>query len=71
MSFQVKPGDKLERGIISALAFYDMFNYPLTLVEIWRFLQEPAGEIAGESFSLGEILEAVERRETLRRKITN
>jgi len=70
MSFQVKPGDKLERGIISALAFYDMFNYPLTLVEIWRFLQEPAGEIAGESFSLGEILEAVERRETLRRKIT-
>lgn len=59
----------LERGIIQALVFYDLFGYPLTLVELSKFLQDSEARLAGQSFRLSEILLAFRHRESLRRKV--
>lgn len=59
----------LERGIVQALVFYDLFDYPLTLVELGRFLQDNEGRLAEQRFSLSEIVDAFKHRESLRRKV--
>ncbi len=61
----------LERGIIQALVFYDLFDYPLTLVELAKFLQDNEGRLSALHFSLSEILLAFRHRESLKRKVVS
>ncbi len=49
----------LEKGIYNALKFYDMFDYPLTLIEVYKFLQNYEGKLEGQSFELSEIDETI------------
>ncbi|EKD49285.1 MAG: hypothetical protein ACD_63C00197G0003 [uncultured bacterium] len=57
MSTEVKSSNSLQGRILSALAFYDIFEYPLTLLEIHRFLQcYDRGREKNAQFSLGDIL---------------
>ncbi len=44
--------DKLERAIISTVAYFDIFSYPVTLAEIWKWLYLPSDDI---SVSLSDI----------------
>jgi len=44
----------LEQAILKTLAFFEIFNYPLTLVEIHKWLYHPAAR-----YSLVEILQAL------------
>lgn len=48
--------NNLEKSIISTIAYFDVFNYPLTLVEIWKWLYQPS-RWPGESDSLFNFLE--------------
>lgn len=59
----------LERGIVQALVFYDMFDYPLTLTELSKYLQDNEGRLAGQHFDLSEIVLAFKHRESLKRKV--
>lgn len=44
---------KLNQAIIRTVAFFDIFQYPLTMLEIWQYLY-------GQQASLGEISSALE-----------
>lgn len=59
----------LERGLVQTLVFYDLFDYPLTLVELSKFLQDHEERLVEHSFSLSEILLAFRHRESLKRKV--
>lgn len=53
---------KLKREVIKILAFFDMFDYPLTLYEIWQEL--------GRSVSLGELWNVVANEDNLDDSLT-
>ena len=63
-------GNLLERGILSALAFYDLFDYPLTLLELSRFMQDDSGKLSDSKFSLSDIVEVLKFRDSLKRKVS-
>ncbi len=46
---------ELRSSILAALAFFDMFDCPLTLVEVRRFLYDLSGRVGRTAPSLGEI----------------
>lgn len=50
------PGSRLRSSLLAALAFFDIFDYPLTLAEIRRFAYFSVG---GRAPSLGECLESL------------
>ncbi|MFC1721730.1 hypothetical protein ACFL0Z_02345 [Patescibacteria group bacterium] len=62
--------NQLEQQILSALAFYDMFDYPLTLLEIWKFLQTAKGGSGEVTYSLTEVMMAIDQSLNLEQKIT-
>ncbi|MFA6381955.1 MAG: hypothetical protein WCX08_01655 [Candidatus Buchananbacteria bacterium] len=41
MNSQGQQFDDLEKAMLSVLAFFDIFNYPLTAVEIYKWLYQP------------------------------
>ncbi|MEK7618733.1 MAG: hypothetical protein AAB416_00645 [Patescibacteria group bacterium] len=49
-------GNDLEHAIVSTIAYYDLFEYPLTLLELWQYLIAPAPA----SVTPGDIAEALE-----------
>lgn len=56
--------DNLEKSILKTLAFFDIFNYPLTLTELWKWLYSP-----GRSFTLSELKDTLENSRILQDKI--
>jgi hypothetical protein len=57
----------LEKAILRTLAFFDIFNYPLTLIEIYKWLYGPK---SGLRFSLADVLKALEN-ENLKKYVEN
>ncbi|MDD5749895.1 MAG: hypothetical protein PHO91_03890 [Patescibacteria group bacterium] len=55
----------LEQAIIKTLAFFDIFNYPLTELEIYKWLYAPK-----KHYSLGEISSALSTSDFLRSQLS-
>lgn len=55
----------VEKSIIQTLAFFDVFSYPLTETEIWKWLYRPGRKVA-----LSEIKEVLQNSEFLADKIS-
>ncbi|MFA6304481.1 MAG: hypothetical protein WCV73_01460 [Patescibacteria group bacterium] len=49
---------ELQKSIIKTLVYFDIFDYPLTVMEIYKWLYLPAGS-AGQTYSLSEIQTAL------------
>jgi len=48
-------------NILSTLVYYDIFDYPLTSFELWKYLTVPGGDVTEtEKCSLGEIIQALD-----------
>lgn len=56
---------QLEKSILAALVYFDIFEYPLTLLEVHRFLLQVPFRAPGHSYTLGEVREAVFSSEAL------
>lgn len=56
----------LEKSIIKTLAFFDVFNYPLTLSEIWKWLYMP-----DKKYSLRDVKHALEESDFLKSEISS
>ncbi|MCD4761146.1 hypothetical protein K8R42_04570 [bacterium] len=54
-----------EKSIIQTLAFFDVFDYPLTLTEIWKWLYRP-----GEKISLSKVKEVITDSKFLKGKLS-
>ena len=51
----INQDQNLEKAILKTLAFFDIFDYPLTLVEIYRWLYQP-----GRQYRLFEIFQVLD-----------
>ena len=49
--------NELENAILKTLAFFDIFDYPLTLVEIYKWLYLPDSK---NKYQLSDILDVLE-----------
>lgn len=54
----------LEKSILATLSYYDIFDYPLTGFEIWRYLIRSQG-FEGFSFEAGEVFETLHKSDGL------
>ncbi|KKR21657.1 MAG: hypothetical protein UT48_C0005G0030 [Parcubacteria group bacterium GW2011_GWE2_39_37] len=61
---QEKNDSSIEEAIIKTVAFFDMFDYPLTSWEIWKFLFDENG--SGERTEVDKIIETLESTEMKR-----
>lgn len=59
----------LEKQILAALAFYDMFAYPLTLLEVWKFLQTKEDIGLKPIYRLNDVMSALEKSPALKDKV--
>ncbi len=59
----------LHQSILITLAYFDMFDYPLTLMELQRYLFKAEPQQAGIKYSLAEIESAWREDEYLQRQI--
>lgn len=59
----------LQQSILATLAYFDMFEYPLTLLELQRYLFKISPEQNGVKYSLSEIESAWRGDEYLQRQI--
>ena len=60
-----------EKSIVSTIAYYDMFDYPLTSMEIWKWLQSTKGQQINIRFTLGDVMRVLEESEWLQDRINN
>ncbi len=58
----------LEASLLKTLAYFDMFEYPLTATELWKYLYHP--ELPAAERSLSRVIEALEQSERLRSQIS-
>ncbi|MFA5052092.1 MAG: hypothetical protein WC544_03475 [Patescibacteria group bacterium] len=59
----------LEKAIIATLSYFDVFDYPLTPMEVWKWLYvEPAATDLG-TVSIEEVMQTMAESEWLRRRI--
>ena len=56
--------NKLEKSILETVAYFDIFSYPLTLVEIWKWLF--LKEANGLFISLNKIEEIIKNSEAIK-----
>lgn len=57
--------DILDKQIFSTIAYYDVLEYPLTLLETWKYLMQPVeGKLNEEKISLGNVYERLNSKET-------
>lgn len=56
----------MERSIIATLCYFDVFDYPLTLMEIWKWLFSKGN---GEKCGLSDIKETIENNQTMSEKV--
>lgn len=54
----------IEQSILKTVAFFDVFNYPLTAEEIWKWLYRP-----GRKVSLAEVKDILETSQILQEKL--
>lgn len=54
----------LEKSILKTVAFFDVFSYPLTASEIWKWLYKPQ-----EKYSLFDVKECLEKSPVLENKL--
>jgi len=57
---------ELERSIYATVAWFSLFEYPLTIFEIWKWLYKPAGEVKME---MEEVYGALEKSAWLREHV--
>jgi hypothetical protein len=62
--------NKLEKSILSTLIYFDLFDYPLTLKEIWRCLYRPIDNNRELKVSIFNIQEALETSRNLSKTIS-
>lgn len=55
MNNEMKNFSELEKAILKTLAFFDIFDYPLTLVEIYKWLYQPGSNY--QIFDISQILD--------------
>ena len=58
--------NSLERSIIATLSYFDIFDYPLTLMEIWKWLLVEPDQ---QSVSIEDIQQSLEQSDFLKKKI--
>jgi hypothetical protein len=58
----------LEKAILSAICYYDVFDYPLTPEEIWRWLYVADGNLDFPR-DLNTVLETLEMSEKLKEAV--
>lgn len=58
----------LEKSILATLSYYDIFDYPLTGFEVYRYLIRPGSPDAG-AFRAGDVFEALDTSEELCKNI--
>jgi hypothetical protein len=56
----------LEKSIIATISYFDIFDYPLTLMEIWKWLYVETGE---PSLDIAAVQEALEKDEYVRQRV--
>ena len=61
--------NNLEKSILATLAYYDIFDYPLTGFEIWRYLIS-VPESSKNKFEAGDLFVALDESEFLESKIS-
>jgi len=54
----------LEKSILKTLAFFEVFSYPLTVSEIWKWLYKPQ-----QDYKLSDVKEALESSDVLKEKL--
>ena len=54
----------LEKSILKTLIFFDIFDYPLTATEIWKWLYRP-----GKKYSLSQVRQTLSDSQFLNKKI--
>ena len=62
------PLNTLEKSIIKTLAYFDLFEYPLTATEVWKWLYRP--EVSEEERSLFHIIKTLDTSTELQKYIT-
>jgi len=60
---------ELEKQILATIAYYDIFDYPLTSNEIFSYLIIDKGRDHENKYSLGDVLESLEKSEILKVKL--
>jgi hypothetical protein len=58
----------LEKAIIATLCYFDTFDYPLTLVEIWKWL---FFENNGKKCSLADVMDVIEKSPNVSEKVAS
>jgi len=56
--------NQLEQAIIKTICFFDVFDYPLTSTEVWKWLYKP-----GQAYSLFEVRQALAHSQLLSKEI--
>jgi predicted nucleotidyltransferase len=57
--------NNLEKSILATIAYFDVFNYPLTVAEIWKWLYSKEESRDG-SLTIGEIWKILENNQSLK-----
>ncbi|MFA5134249.1 MAG: hypothetical protein WC505_00470 [Patescibacteria group bacterium] len=61
--------DPLEKAIIATLSYFDVFDYPLTAVEIWKWLYVSSADGVPVQAAVGDVVGALEEREKIRQRV--
>lgn len=60
--------NSLEKSILATIAYFDIFDYPLTLVEIWKWLYQSVNQstVHGSRFNFLEIQKTLEDNDVVK-----
>ncbi|MBI5071401.1 hypothetical protein HZB93_00695 [Candidatus Falkowbacteria bacterium] len=56
--------NKLEKSILATVAYFDVFDYPLTVAEIWKWLYKE--KAPGDLLTLGEIWQTLDNSQLIK-----
>jgi len=61
--------NNLEKSILATIAYFDVFNYPLTVTEIWKWLYLERAEIRPST--VGEVLKILENSQLIKSRVSS